>query len=65
MLLIFSDETRININEVRVLRRSGEELLPVCIVTSEKFSGGSVSFWGCIGGGNPGVIVQYEPPMTK
>jgi len=66
---IFSDETRINISEsdgrVRVLRRSGEELLPDCIVTTEKFGGGSVSFWGCIGGGNPGVIVQYDTPMTS
>ena len=55
--IIFSDETRINVSEsdgsVRVIRRTGEELLPECIVTTEKFGGGSVSFWGCIGGLKP------------
>ena len=65
---VFSDETRINISEsdgaVRVLRRTGEELLPECIVSTEKFGGGSVSFWGCIGL-QPGVLVQYDGPLTS
>jgi hypothetical protein len=68
-LWVFTDETRMNISEsdgaVRILRMAGEELLQQSIVTTEKFGGGSVSFWGCIGGCKPGLVVPFKGHLSS
>ena len=67
--IIFSDETKINLRNSdgiqKIWRREGTRSDPNNIISTVKYAGGSVMFWGCFGYYGVGKLVVINGIMDR